>query len=92
MKAPVPACSIEQTTLEACRIQLQENASDIANIGNRISLLLQRLSGPSPCGMDAGDVELTSGGLIHDHLADLERQAQDLGAIRADLTALERLL
>lgn len=84
--------AVEQTPLERCRNQAECNMDNIRNIGARIITLLERLGGPIPGETAKVGVPETSGGMLRDHLNDLELEGQRLGAIQADLSMLERLL
>lgn len=83
--------AVEKTLLERCRTQAECNMDNIRNISARVMTLIERLGGPLPC--DEGKpMAAASGGMLHDHLTDLEIESQRLGALQADIAMLERML
>lgn len=84
--------AVEQTTLERCRNQAECNMENIRDISRRVIVLLERLGGPIPGENAKVGASDDSGGILRDHLNDLELESQRLGALQADLSMLERLL
>lgn len=84
--------AVEQTPLERCRNQAESNMDNVRDINRRIIVLLERLGGPIPGETAKVGAPAESGGMLRDHLTELELEGQRLGALQADLSMLERLL
>lgn len=86
---------IDTSALAKCIKQSEANSDLIFNVSNRIATMLDRLGGPTPkvasCG-GTGSSDCSTGGVIWNHLSQLEIQSQQIGSLQADLTALENLL
>lgn len=91
------SCSnkFDASALDKCMEQSKVNGEQVECISNRILNLLERLGGQMPkvasCG-GAGSPECSTGGVLWNHLSQLELQSQQIGSLQADLAALENLL
>ena len=86
---------MDTSALAKCIKQSEANSDLILNVSNRIANLLDRLGGPTPkvasCG-GTGSPDCSTGGVLWNHLSQLELQSQQIGSLQADLAALENLL
>lgn len=86
---------IDASALAKCIKQSESNSDLILNVSDRIANLLDRLGGPTPkvasCGV-TGSPDCSTGGILWNHLSQLELQSQQIGSLQADLMALESLL
>lgn len=86
---------IDTSALAKCIKQSEANSELILNVSHRITNLLDRLGGQTPKMASCGETvapDCSTGGVLWNHLSQLELQSQLIGSLQADLAVLENLL